>query len=211
MENLKDAITKGYDELSKKNCCLSCGGAFSLATIEPGNICVDLGCGKGHDVLRMANLTGETGHAYGIDISRGMIETAKMNAGIMRVNNASFIHSSLETIALEDGLADVVISNCTINHSLHQELVWQEIFRILKPGGTFVVSDIYALEEVAQDYRTDPTAVAECWAGAVTRENYLGYVAKAGFARVNILEESAPYAKGAIQVASFTLRGEKPL
>ncbi|MDX9941355.1 MAG: methyltransferase domain-containing protein [Bacteroidales bacterium] len=205
------AIAMGFDGLSKKNCRLSCGGAFSLATIIPGDTCIDLGCGKGHDVMRMARVTGEKGHAFGIDLSRGMIETAKMNAEVMRAHNASFIQSTLEEITLEDDMADVVISNCTINHSLHQGQVWNEIFRILKPGGTFVVSDIYATEEVPEQYKTDPSAVAGCWAGAETKENYLAHIAKAGFVNISILEESAPYTKGCIRAASFTLQGKKPL
>ena len=110
----------------------------------------------------MANLTGEESHAYGIDLSPGMIESAKMNAGIMLVENATFIQSALEDIDLVNDLADEVISNCTINHSLQQDKVWREIYRILKPGSKFVVSDIYSIAQVDEKYRHDPEAVAEC-------------------------------------------------
>jgi arsenite methyltransferase len=103
------------------------------------------------------------------------------------------------------------LSNCTINHSLEQGLVWKEIFRILKPGGQFVVSDIYALEPVADKYRNDPEAVAQCWAGSVTKEQYFHNIQSAGFLSAEILEESAPYEKGSINVCSFTIRGTKPL
>lgn len=203
-------IAKRYDALSKQSCCLSCGGAFSLASIKPGFVCVDLGCGKGHDVLRMATMAGENGFVYGIDISDGMLETAKKNAAIMRVQNARFIKSQLEEIDLPDNLADVLISNCTINHSLNQAKVWKEIFRILKNGGSFVVSDIYALEPVPEKYRNDPVSVAECWAGAETKENYIRNIEAAGLIDISFLEESAPYAKGEIVVASFTVKGKKP-
>jgi arsenite methyltransferase len=210
MTDFPGAIARRYDGLSKQSCCLSCGGAFSLANIEPGFVCVDLGCGKGHDVLRMATMTGEQGFAFGIDISDGMIETAKKNAAIMRAENARFVKSPLEQIDLDNGIADVVISNCTINHSLDQANVWKEIARILKSGGHFVVSDIYALEEVPEEYRNDPIAVSECWAGAETREKYLQNILAAGLTEISIIEESAPYEKGSIHVASFTVKGIKP-
>jgi arsenite methyltransferase len=209
MSNLPEAITKRYDGLAKQSCCLSCGGAFSLASIEPGFVCVDLGCGKGHDVLRMATMAGEEGFAYGVDISDGMIETATKNAAIMRAENVRFMKSHLENIDLENDLADVVISNCTINHSLDQGKVWKEVARILKSGGHFVVSDIYALEAVPESYRNDPVAVSECWAGAETKEKYIRNIEKAGLSEISILEESSPYEKGSIHVASFTVKGLK--
>ncbi len=210
MNNITQAITQRYDGLSKQACCLSCGGAFSLATIEPGFVCVDLGCGKGHDVLRMATMAGENGFAYGIDISDGMLETAAKNAAILRADNVRFIKSPLESIDLESNVADVVISNCTLNHSLQQDVVWKEIARILKSGGHFVVSDIFALEPVPEVFRNDPEAVAECWAGAETKEQYLRNIEAAGLTDISILEESAPYQKGKIQLASFTVKGIKP-
>lgn len=210
MNDFPNAIALRYDKLSKQSCCLSCGGAFALATVKPGFVCVDLGCGKGHDVLRMATMAGADGLAFGIDISDGMIETAKKNAAIMGADNVRFIKSKLEEIQLNDALADLVISNCTINHSLNQAKVWKEISRILKPGGSFVVSDIYAIEAVPDFYRNDPVAVSECWAGAETRENYLKNIEAAGFADITIIEESTPYEKGEIVVASFTVKGIKP-
>ena len=108
-------------------------------------------------------------------------------------------------------MADFVISNCTINHAGDKGAVWSEIFRILKPGGRFVVSDIYASEEVPLAYRSDPVAVAECWAGAVTREEYFDTVLQAGFTSIEVIEESLPYEKGDIEVSSITLAGNKPL
>jgi arsenite methyltransferase len=204
------AISNRYDELSGQDCCLSCGGALSFADIETGDKCVDLGCGKGLDVLRMASLAGQSGFAYGVDISEGMMQTARENARKLQLTNVDFIKSTLEQIDLADATADLVISNCTINHSLEQEKVWREIARILKPGGRFVVSDIYALQDVAENFRNDPEAVSQCWAGAVTKETYLANILAAGFQQLEILEESKPYHKGAIQVASFTIKGVKP-
>ncbi len=211
MDRYTDSISSRYDKLSGQNCCLSCGSAYSLATILPGNVCIDLGCGKGHDVLRMALLTGEKGFAYGVDVSDGMMETARQQAEIMNIQNIGFVRSNLECIDLQDGIANVIISNCTINHSLNQDKVWKEVARLLKKGGQFVVSDIYALQPVAEHFRSDPEKVAECWAGAVTREVYLDNVTNAGLSNTEVIEESEPYEKGEIRVASFTIRGQKPL
>lgn len=209
MERFPEAIADRYNALSGQECCLSCGQALSFTEIAKGAICVDLGSGQGYDVLRMAILTGASGFAYGIDISDGMIQAAKDNLSKLMLDHVSFIKSPLEKIDLSDSIADVIISNCTINHSLEQHLVWKEIERILKPGGMFVVSDIYAIESVPRIYAEDPVAVSECWAGAVTRDNYLKHVVDAGLIDIEILEESLPYEKGEIRVASFTIRGRK--
>ena len=171
---------------------------------------VDLGSGRGSDVLRIAEIVGEKGFAYGVDIAEGMLETAHKKAERLGIRNAGFVRSELEKIDLDDGIADFVISNCTINHAGDKQAVWSEIFRILKPGGRFVVSDIYASEQVPEEYRNDPVAVAECWAGAVTRDKYFETVEKTGFVNIEVIEESLPYDKGKIQVSSITLVGIKP-
>ena len=196
--------------MAKTECCLSCGGALNFSKVQPGEICVDLGSGRGTDVLRMAEQTGETGFVYGIDISEGMLATARENALKFGLNNAKFVRSDLEKLDLPDLTADLVISNCTINHATDKTAVWSEIFRILKKGGRFVVSDIYATSPVPDEYRTDPVAVAECWAGSVTREEYLETLHLAGFQSVTILEESKPYPKGKVEVCSFTIAGTRP-
>ena len=203
-------INTRYSKLAESECCLSCGGAITFAEPQPGDICVDLGSGRGTDVLRMAESVGEGGFVYGIDISDGMLVKARQNAAKFGVTNVSFIHSELESLALPDQVADLVISNCTLNHAADKQAVWKEIFRILKSDGRFVVSDIYALSPIAEEFRNDPVAVAECWAGAVTRSEYMEQLENAGFSLVEILEESAPYAKGNAEVASFTIAGRKP-
>ncbi len=208
-EEFTKAISLRYDELSGQQCCLSCGGAINYAEIKEGAHCADLGSGKGFDVLKMATKAGRTGFAWGIDVSDSMMETARANAKKLNQENVGFIKSDLEDIHLPDLSLDVILSNCTINHSLDQAAVWKEIHRLLKPGGHFVVSDIYALEDVPAAYRNDPQAVAECWAGAITKEKYMKNIEDAGFGSVEIIEESAPYSKGKINVCSFTLRGYK--
>jgi len=202
-------INNRYSKLAEVECCLSCGGAINYAQAKPGEVCVDLGSGKGTDVLRLSDEVGEKGFVYGIDISEGMLEKARMNAQKFGIKNVEFLNSALESINLADQIADLVISNCTINHAADKQKVWNEIYRILKKGGRFVVSDIYAINEIPAEYKNDPVAVSECWAGSVTRNEYLKTLADAGFENVEIIEESAPYPKGKVEVASFTIAGTK--
>ncbi|HOT13376.1 MAG TPA: methyltransferase domain-containing protein [Bacteroidales bacterium] len=203
-------INKRYSELAKSDCCLSCGGAINYSEVKAGEVCVDLGSGRGTDVIRLAESVGENGFVYGIDISDGMIEKAIDTAKRLNVTNVKFVRSELEKIALDDAVADLVISNCTINHASDKQMVWNEIYRILKKGGRFVVSDIYSTSPVPDEYRNDPVAVSECWAGSVTRDEYLSQLENAGFSSVNIIEESAPYDKGKIKVVSWTIAAQKP-
>jgi arsenite methyltransferase len=202
-------INSRYSGLAESECCLSCGGAIIYAEPKTGEVCVDLGSGRGTDVLRMAESVGETGFVYGLDISDGMLDKARHSAEKFHVTNVSFVRSELEKLELPDNLADLVISNCTLNHAADKQSVWNEIHRILKKGGRFVISDIYATTAIADEYRNDPVAVAECWAGSVTRAEYMQHLEKAGFASVEIIEESSPYAKGSAEVASFTIAGKK--
>jgi ubiquinone/menaquinone biosynthesis C-methylase UbiE len=210
MEITYSEINKRYSELAESSCCLSCGGAINYTDAQPGEVCVDLGSGRGTDVLRLAEIVGEGGFVYGIDISDGMIDKARSTAARLGVANAEFIQSTLENIRLGDNVADIVISNCTINHAADKQSVWNEVFRILKKGGRFVVSDIYSAIEIPEEYRNDPVAIAECWAGSVTRDEYLEQLNQAGFKTLRIIEESAPYEKGKVMVSSWTITGEKP-
>jgi ubiquinone/menaquinone biosynthesis C-methylase UbiE len=203
-------INNRYSVLAESTCCLSCGGAINYAEPLTGEVCVDLGSGRGTDVMRMAESVGETGFVYGIDISDGMLEKARKNAEKFNVTNVSFVKSELEKLELPDVTADLVISNCTINHAADKQAVWNEIYRILKKGGRFVVSDIYSTAPVPAEFKNDPVAIAECWAGSVTREEYLKQLELAGFSSVTIIEESAPYDKGKIKVASWTIAAKKP-
>ncbi len=204
-----EAINVRYSSLSETSCCLSCGDAVEHANPNVGEVCVDLGCGRGLDVIRMAEEVGENGFVYGIDISDGMIEKAHQNLKKFRIGNAEIVQNELEKLTLRDNSIDLVISNCTINHAINKKAVWSEIYRILKNGGRFVVSDIYATKEIDIKYKNNPAAVAVCWAGAVTKAKYLDSLYKAGFKTVTIIEESDPYQKGRAEVCSFTISAYK--
>lgn len=203
-------ISERYSGLAETSCCLSCGGAINYAEAKPGEFCVDLGSGRGTDALRMAESVGDQGFVVGIDIADGMIQKAQATAAKVGATNVRFEKAVLESLPLESNQVDLVISNCVLNHAEDKQQVWREIFRILKAGGRFVISDIYSLQPVPAEYRNDPEAVAECWAGSDTRENYLATVLAAGFPELEIIEESSPYAKGKVEVCSWTIAGIKP-
>jgi arsenite methyltransferase len=205
-----EAIDKRYGVLAESSCCLSCGGAAQHAAARSGEVCLDLGSGRGQDVLRLAEHRGPSDFAWGVDVSDGMLERAIRNAEKLGIRNVGFLKSPLERIPLPDAAVDLVVSNCTIDHAADKDAVWAEIRRVLRPGGRFVVSDIYATADVPDEFRTDPEAVAECWAGAVRRDVYLASVRAAGLTGLEVLEESAPYEKGRVRVASITLAGKKP-
>jgi arsenite methyltransferase len=203
-------IESRYNALAEEICCLSCGSAVNYAGVSEKEICIDLGSGRGTDVLRMAGQTGPGGFVYGVDVTDAMLEKARINAEKLGITNVQFLKSELSAIPIPGGIADLVISNCTINHAQDKQAVWNEIYRLLKKGGRFVISDIYSPDEVPENFRNDPQAVAECWGGAIPKDKYLDMIRNAGFENIRIIEESGPYAKGSIEVASFTLSGVKP-
>ena len=202
-------IAGRYSVLANDTCCLSCGGAALKSEAKPNEVCIDLGSGRGTDVLRLAGEVGEGGFVYGIDATEEMIRKATTTASKMGVDNVKFILADLEQISLESEIADLIISNCTLNHVSNKTKVWAEIYRLLKNGGRFVISDIYSGEPVPEKYSRDPQAVAECWAGSITKDEYIEIVTKTGFKDFQILEESQPYTKGKIEVSSFTIKAKK--
>jgi len=212
MSQQNDEINIRYSALAQdESCCLSCGGALDKSEAATGDVCVDLGSGRGTDAMRLAEVVGEGGFVYGFDLSDGMISKAKKTAERMGVRNVEFIQTDLSQIPLKDKSVDIVISNCVLNHISDKQKIWNEIYRILKKGGAFTVSDIYSSETVPSEYANDPTAIAECWAGSVTKDVYLETLAKAGFDNIEILEESAPYKKGKIYCSSWTIRGTRTM
>lgn len=203
-------VLQRYGALAAQDANLSCGTAATSADAQPGQVCVDLGCGRGRDALHLAVRVGPGGRVFGLDASPKMVAAARERAAEAGAANVSFIECPLESLALPDGTADWVVSNCALNHAADKAQVWREIHRVLKPGGRFMVSDIYAVEPIAERFRTDPVAVAECWAGAETRPETLARVTSAGLEQVQVHAERAPYRKAQALLSSFTLSGRKP-
>ena len=141
-----EEINRRYSGLAETTCCLSCGGAINYAGASKGEICVDLGSGRGTDAMRLAEAVGSEGFVYGIDISEGMLKKARGSAERLGVKNVKFLNCTLEKIELDGQVADVVISNCTINHSSDKQSVWNEVFRILKDNGRFIEIAVFPLQ-----------------------------------------------------------------
>ncbi len=206
-----DAIKIRYSNEAQSSCCLSCGSAIEYASLQKGEVVLDLGSGRGNDVLKATKYIGKEGKAIGVDVTPEMIEIAKKNAEKLNVKNVEFLLGDIENLPLEDNSVDVVISNCVINHAKNKENVYKEIFRVLKPGGRFVVSDIIAEKELPDDVKNDPEAWAQCYGGAIPKEEYFTSIAAANFNEIEILEESEPYEKGKenVLVRSITIKGYK--
>lgn len=205
-----ESVNRRYSDLASESSSLSCGSYGNFQEARAGSTCADLGCGRGGDVIRLARRVGANGYVYGIDVSDGMVEAAGKTLRESGIGNAEIVKCSLEQLSLEDESIDLVVSNCTINHAENKENVWREIFRVLKNNGEFIVNDIYSMERIPERYSSDPEAVADCWAGAVTRNEYLKTVESAGFINMTISGESSPYMRGEALLVSFTIKGRKP-
>jgi arsenite methyltransferase len=205
---LAPVVVERYASLADTCDSLSCGKALDAAAPTAGEVFIDLGCGRGQDVLAAANRVGEQGQAIGIDLTPAMIEKARA-AMPASLRNVRFVCCDLAALDLPDGCANVVISNCTINHAVDKAAVYREIHRVLASGGRFVVSDVIAETELPASVRNDPAAWAACYGGAVPETEYLGAIARAGFRTVEVLHRSAPYEKGGVMVRSVTLRGRR--
>lgn len=209
MQELKEAINVRY--AGEASCCsnLSCGGALELASPKEGEVFVDLGSGRGNDVLKAARIVGSKGEAIGIDFTKEMLELSEANRDKLKITNARFMESSIDSIPLENNSVDVVISNCTINHSKDKSKVYSEIYRVLKNGGRVVVSDIISEGKLPDEVVNDPEAWAGCYGGAIPEEEYFQAIHSGGFKEFEVLEESKPYEKGGVMVKSITIRAYK--
>lgn len=165
---------------------LGCGNPSALARLNPGEVVLDLGSGGGIDVLLSAKRVGPTGKVYGLDMTDEMLELARQNQVRAGVTNAEFLKGEIESIPLPDDAVDVVISNCVINLSADKAAVLREVFRILKPGGRFAVSDIVVRGEIPANIRRNVELWAGCVAGALDEMEYQTLLVAAGFEGIGI-------------------------
>jgi len=165
---------------------LGCGNPTALAELAPGETVLDLGSGGGIDVLLSARRVGPGGKAYGLDMTDDMLALARENQRKAGVANVEFLKGEIEHIPLPDNAVDVVISNCVINLSADKDQVLREVFRVLKPGGRFAVSDIVTRGEMPESLRGDMQLWAGCIAGALQDTDYAAKLATAGFEQIGI-------------------------
>ena len=165
---------------------LGCGNPTAVADLREGETVLDLGSGGGIDVILSARRVGETGRAYGLDMTDEMLELAQRNAEEAGVRNAVFLKGHMEAIPLPAGSVDVVISNCVINLSVDKRAVLAEIGRVLRPGGRVGVSDIVAEDHLSPEDRAERGSYCGCIAGALSKAEYEAGLELAGFEEVSV-------------------------
>ena len=165
---------------------LGCGNPTALASLQPGEIVLDLGSGGGIDVLVSARRVGPTGKAFGLDMTDEMLTLARENQRKSGLENIEFIKGEIENIPLPDNSVDVIVSNCVINLSADKDRVLKEAFRVLKPGGRFAVSDVVVRGVVPPDVKRSVELWVGCIAGALEEKDYERKLASAGFHEIAI-------------------------
>ncbi len=168
---------------------LGCGNPTALASLQEGEVVLDLGSGGGIDCFLAASKVGKNGRVIGVDMTPEMIERARENASKGNYGNVDFRLGEIEHLPVADNSVDIVISNCVINLSPDKAQVFKEAYRILRPGGRVMVSDIVLLKELPDAIKSSVVAYTGCIAGASRKEDYLATVASAGFQDVEVISE----------------------
>jgi arsenite methyltransferase len=168
---------------------LGCGNPVSAASLKNGETVLDLGAGGGIDVFLAAKEVGEDGWVIGVDMTPEMIRKARSNCRKAGYKNAEFRLGDIEDLPVEDESVDVVISNCVVNLSPDKEQTFAEVFRVLRPGGRMVISDIVTDRDLPNEIKRSFSAWAKCIGGALKRKEYLDTIKKAGFSRIKVLDE----------------------
>jgi len=225
-------FSENYDDLEgyapDADLGLGCGLPTEYAGIQPGNSVLDLGSGAGNDCFVARALVGESGYVAGIDFTDAMIEKSRENARKLGFTNVDFIQGDIDNIPVRFGVVDVVISNCVLNLVPDKPKAFNEIFRVLKQGGHFCISDIVLQGELPKGLREDAIMYAGCVAGALPRDEYLGIIEEAGFVNVDVKKEKnitlpdellsqymsadelVKFKNGEIGIFSITVTGDKP-
>ena len=192
---IEQAKRIGYTEDELKNIPdsailgLGCGNPTAIGGLKQGEVVLDLGAGAGIDVFMAANKVGSEGHVIGVDMTPQMIEKGRENAEKYGYKNVEFRLGEIENLPIEDGTVDVIISNCVINLAPDKTKVFLEAFRVLRPGGRLMISDLVTEGELPDDVRKSFQAWSECIAGALEKNEYLGIIQASGFDKINIVNE----------------------
>lgn len=207
---------------------LGCGLPTEFAKIKTGDTVIDLGSGAGNDAFIARRFVGENGKVLGIDFTQAMIKRARENADKLKLNNVEFRLGDIDDMPVTGNYADVIVSNCVLNLVPNKHKVISEIYRVLKPGGHFSISDIVLEGELPAKWKEVAELYAGCVSGAIQREVYLEIIASLGFKNItlqkdkpilipdNILanylsaEEIATYKNGKTKITSITVYAEKP-
>lgn len=168
---------------------LGCGLPTQFAKIKKGDVVIDLGSGAGNDAFIAREESGETGKIIGIDFTPAMIFKARANAEKLGFHNVEFRQGDIEHMPVTANLADVIVSNCVLNLVPNKDAVFKEIYRVLKPGGHFSISDVVLIGNLPDALRKDAEMYAGCVAGAIQKNEYLGLIEANGFNNIIVQKE----------------------
>jgi len=174
------------------NLSAGCSNPVGFSELRTGETVLDLGSGGGIDVFLAARRVGENGQVIGVDFSEKLIEVARRNAEKMKVKNVEFRLGDLENLPVEDESVDVILSNCVINLVPDKEKVFKEAYRVLKPGGRMIISDMITDKKLPSSIRNDPALWSSCVGGALPEQEYLEVIERAGFKNINVVERGTP-------------------
>jgi arsenite methyltransferase len=183
---MKDEYTHLEGYVPEADLGLGCGLPTEHAGIKKGDVVVDLGSGAGNDVFVARAIVGDGGKVIGIDMTQEMIDKANRNNEKLGFRNVEFRLGEIESMPVSDGAADVVVSNCVLNLVPSKQKAFAEIYRILKPGGHFCVSDIVIRGELPEDLKNSAMMYAGCVAGAVQHDDYLKIIEETGFKNIEV-------------------------
>jgi len=178
---------KGYNP--EADLGLGCGLPTQFAVIKKGDVVIDLGSGAGNDCFIARSEAGESGKIIGIDFTEAMINKARQNAENLGFNNVEFRQGDIEHMPVTSNIADVVVSNCVLNLVPNKDKVFKEIFRVLKPGGHFSISDVVLSGKLPEQLKNAAEMYAGCVSGAIQKETYLELIKINGFTDMRIQKE----------------------
>jgi len=186
-------FNESYDHLDgyvpEADMSLGCGVPVDYADIRPGDRILDLGSGAGNDCFVARSLTGDTGHVTGLDFTEPMLRKAEENREKLGYTNVEFIRGDIEAMPLPEATYDIVLSNCVLNLVPDKEKAFSEIFRVLKSGGHFCVSDVVVKGTLSEKARSDAELYAGCVSGASAMDEYLGFIRHSGFSNITVHKE----------------------
>lgn len=183
---LTDEYTKIEGYIAEADYNLGCGVPTKLADISKGNTVLDLGSGAGNDVFIVRSIVGESGKVIGVDMTPQMIERANINKEKLGFENVEFKLGDIENMPVENDSIDVIISNCVLNLVPDKKKAFNEIYRTLKPGAHFCISDIVTDGKIPEGLKESAEAYAGCISGAIPKDEYLAIIKEAGFTNVEI-------------------------
>jgi arsenite methyltransferase len=168
---------------------LGCGNPVALASLKPGETVIDLGSGGGLDCFLSANKVGEKGKIIGVDMTPEMLDKARTNLQKSKHKNIEFRLGEIENLPIADNTADLIISNCVINLSPNKQRVFQEAYRVLKPNGRLMISDMVLLKSLPKEIMKNIQAYIGCVSGAEKKTDYLNLIKQAGFEKIQVIDE----------------------